>query len=204
MSTDVDIRFFSEVMPGRRAEILDAALCVFGEHGYEGGSMRQIAEHVGISQPALYRHFAGKEDLFLTIIEQAGLRLHSEIEPAFADMDPAMLADVLDVLLGDHRQFIRDRYVSIIKTILIASAYNPRFLDAYRDSIMRPLVKHLSHIVPALDAHFGVASSPEDLEQRVQTVISVFIGYMLMTFVFESEASPIADTIIRIMQWQPS
>jgi AcrR family transcriptional regulator len=39
------------------------------EHGYRGLSMRQIAEAVGVSKPALYYHFKDKEELFLAILE---------------------------------------------------------------------------------------------------------------------------------------
>ena len=53
--------FFAEVEPGRKGEILDSALHVFAERGYDNGSMRDIARGVGVSEPALYRHFPAKK-----------------------------------------------------------------------------------------------------------------------------------------------
>ncbi|WP_313407916.1 TetR/AcrR family transcriptional regulator [Aeromicrobium sp.] len=48
----------------RRALIVAAAGRVFGERGYHGASMEEIAHRVGITAPALYRHFPNKYALF--------------------------------------------------------------------------------------------------------------------------------------------
>ncbi|RZJ79161.1 MAG: TetR/AcrR family transcriptional regulator, partial [Brevundimonas sp.] len=42
----------------RRAEILAAAERIFVECGYEGATIRKIAEEVGLSSTALYMHFS--------------------------------------------------------------------------------------------------------------------------------------------------
>jgi AcrR family transcriptional regulator len=56
--------------PSRRDEILDAALAVFAQHGYDAARVRQIAQRAGVSDAALYRHYPSKEavaeDLFAT------------------------------------------------------------------------------------------------------------------------------------------
>lgn len=55
----------------RRAEILDAAERIFVEHGYEGATIRKIAEAVGLSSTALYIHFADKGEILHEICRQA-------------------------------------------------------------------------------------------------------------------------------------
>jgi AcrR family transcriptional regulator len=56
--------------PSRRDEILEAALAVFAEHGYDAARVRHIAQRAGVSDAALYRHYPSKEavaeDLFAT------------------------------------------------------------------------------------------------------------------------------------------
>jgi len=47
-------------MSGRREEILDAALDLADEHGLEGVSMRALADRVGVTPMALYRHVKDK------------------------------------------------------------------------------------------------------------------------------------------------
>ena len=71
--------YFAEFVEGRRGEILDAALAVFGEKGYEAGTMREIAAQVGVSEPAIYRHYASKEAILADIVATAGDRIAGEM-----------------------------------------------------------------------------------------------------------------------------
>ena len=54
----------------RREEILDSALSVFGKSGYNGGSLREIADSVGISQAGLLHHFESKSALLTAVLER--------------------------------------------------------------------------------------------------------------------------------------
>ena len=51
----------------RRAEILEAAQRIFVEQGYEGATIRRIAEEVGLSSTALYMHFRDKSEILVEI-----------------------------------------------------------------------------------------------------------------------------------------
>ena len=57
-----------------RDRILDETLTLFAENGYDGTSVEQIAERVGIKAPSLYNHFKGKEDILNTLIDIAESR----------------------------------------------------------------------------------------------------------------------------------
>lgn len=49
--------------------IIKAATSEFLEYGFEGASMRRIAENSGITAGALYKHFKNKEDMFSALVE---------------------------------------------------------------------------------------------------------------------------------------
>ncbi|MGN0708089.1 MAG: TetR/AcrR family transcriptional regulator [Faecalibacterium sp.] len=51
-----------------RERILEQALALFARSGYSGTSMSEIAAQVGVTKAALYRHFAGKEDILAAIL----------------------------------------------------------------------------------------------------------------------------------------
>lgn len=53
-----------------RREIIDSATRVFGSYGYAGGSLRQIADEVGVTPAALTRHFDNKEGLLAAVLGQ--------------------------------------------------------------------------------------------------------------------------------------
>ena len=53
-----------------RRRIVDVALVLFREHGYDGTTMRMIAGEAGISLGNAYYYFAGKDDLILELYAQ--------------------------------------------------------------------------------------------------------------------------------------
>ena len=57
-----------------RDKILDEALTLFAENGYDGTSVEEIAEKVGLKAPSLYNHFKGKEDILNALSELAEAR----------------------------------------------------------------------------------------------------------------------------------
>ncbi|MGH3438451.1 MAG: TetR/AcrR family transcriptional regulator [Sciscionella sp.] len=57
--------------PNRSDELVAIAAELFGKHGYHGVGVNDIAAAAGISGPALYRHFASKQDLLATVLLSA-------------------------------------------------------------------------------------------------------------------------------------
>lgn len=55
----------------RRRTILDAARELFAAKGYKATTTASIAETVGVTEPILYRHFKGKREIFIAILEEA-------------------------------------------------------------------------------------------------------------------------------------
>lgn len=52
-----------------KERILYAALDLISEKGYDGVGVDLIAENAGLKGPSLYRHYKGKEDIFLSLID---------------------------------------------------------------------------------------------------------------------------------------
>ena len=65
-----------------RQRILDVALDLFTEQGYDGTSLRQIAERLGVTKAALYYHFESKDDILLAL----HMRIHEFGQKAFLSM----------------------------------------------------------------------------------------------------------------------
>jgi AcrR family transcriptional regulator len=99
--------------PSTRERILDIALELFTERGYDKTSLRDIAERLGTTKAALYYHFERKEDIFLEL----HLRLHAlgrealerlgELETGQqrADAWPELLDDFIDQVI-ENRELV--------------------------------------------------------------------------------------------------
>lgn len=59
----------------RRGEILRAAERIFIAEGYQGATIRKIADEVGVSSTALYMHFRDKDEILLEICDNAIAKL---------------------------------------------------------------------------------------------------------------------------------
>ncbi|MGA9372752.1 MAG: helix-turn-helix domain-containing protein [Solirubrobacterales bacterium] len=71
----------------RRPQVLDAALELFLEHGYDGTSMEAVARAAGVTKPVVYACFPGKEELFRALLGREEERILEEIQTAFAAAD---------------------------------------------------------------------------------------------------------------------
>lgn len=64
----------------REAQIVDVACRVFGQSGFAGTSVADIAEAAGISKPLIYNYFGSKDGLYAVCIRHAAAILVAEIE----------------------------------------------------------------------------------------------------------------------------
>jgi AcrR family transcriptional regulator len=65
---------------GVKAKVERAALALFAANGLEGVSIAEIATAAGVSQGALYRHYAGKSELAWSLFSTAYLRTGEELD----------------------------------------------------------------------------------------------------------------------------
>jgi AcrR family transcriptional regulator len=77
----------------RRAEILDAALTVFGQYGYRRTSMDDIAREAGIAKGTIYLSFTSKEEVFRALSRRLAQRILADAEAA--RHRPGTTADIL-------------------------------------------------------------------------------------------------------------
>jgi AcrR family transcriptional regulator len=54
----------------RRTLIVEAAGQLFGERGYDGTRIDEIAAAAGVTKPIVYRHFGSKRDLYLSLLDR--------------------------------------------------------------------------------------------------------------------------------------
>ena len=86
----------------RREEILEIAVDLFARRGYHGVSMDEIGKAAGVTGPALYHHFSGKESMVAAALIPVSEELLANGRKYAAAADPAA---ALDALLSWHVEF---------------------------------------------------------------------------------------------------
>src|SRR5882672_3367680 len=68
----------------RKEEILDVATRLFAERGYDGASMNDVAERVGMRKASLFYHFATKDALYEAVLNRLIERLATPLAAVYA------------------------------------------------------------------------------------------------------------------------
>lgn len=79
-----------------RKRILDAALNIFAEKGYDAASTRLIANRAGVNPPALQYYFENKEGVFNCCIEMVAEQNIDFLQPILSEMHKAALGEAND------------------------------------------------------------------------------------------------------------
>jgi AcrR family transcriptional regulator len=98
-------------MGSLRSKIAAAAQELYLREGIEGFSMRKVAERVGISAPAIYRHFKNRDELLQEIVVEGLKILESYLGPALETGTP------------------RDRLVRMADRYLDFALEQPKYFD---------------------------------------------------------------------------
>lgn len=174
-----------DVEETRRA-ILRTAQRLFMEHGYRAVSTRQVADACGLTQPALYHHFAGKRDLYLTVIREdsADARVAMERIARRDESAEARLALVARYLMG--------RTQHDLGMMLHDIRYE---LDQPAQDELRDLF-YAGHIGP-LAAIFADGVRRGELRDSAQSgvdpVTAAFLFLSMLSFYLQGPASPARD-----------
>ncbi|WP_213881501.1 CerR family C-terminal domain-containing protein [Pseudomonas sp. dw_358] len=121
-----------------RARIIEAAVAVFGQRGYEGASTREIAAAAGVNAPALQYYFEGKEGVYLQCVEQMISLLWRQMG---GTVDAAQRT--LDDPLADDEQLIESvlgllgAVISMLQDCTETSAWRA-FMDRHQEGLSPP------------------------------------------------------------------
>jgi AcrR family transcriptional regulator len=101
-------------MTARRREVLDTASRLFHERGYQGTSMDEIADAVGLTKGSLYHYFSSKTQILAAIYEEAADLVveHTTRVDASAPVEDAIRSLVHSILelIAEHRHHVTVYY----------------------------------------------------------------------------------------------
>jgi AcrR family transcriptional regulator len=106
----------------RRLEIAGAALRIVGEYGVQGATMSRIAETIGISAPALYKHFDSRTEILEAAMDLLQQRVTLWLDSA-GDPDALQRLRELD---AKHISTVAADYEGVVAPLFEFVAASPR------------------------------------------------------------------------------
>ena len=161
----------------KHQQILQGAMSVFLEQGYEGTSMDKIAKVAGVSKNTIYHHFQDKKGLFFSLIEQVTAERFQLVfgSVSLADSPAIVLRQIAEKLLNT---IISDReYIAFIRLIIGESGRFPELSQLFIKALPKKVIATLSHY---LENH------PELNLENAEATVRIFMG-SLMGFVLTQE-----------------
>ena len=175
----------------RRADLLTAAARLFAAEGYDAARLEDIGAAVGVSGPAVYRHFAGKAAVLVEILDTASTGLLEGGHDAVRDLAPG--EESLRALIAFHADFavdnrdvirVQDRDMSALPAADRAAVtrVQRRYIELWAAQLrlMHPHEDHPTAVFRA-QAVLGLLNStprsvrrtPADRRARRQTLVSM-------------------------------
>lgn len=154
--TDPEPQTRAERVRQTRARIVSVALTLFAEKGYEATSLQDIAREMGLTKPAVYYHYRGKQEILDDLAEPVRTALAALLDRARAQPLGPQRTEILVTGLADlflaRRQFAR------------IMAQQAAFREAMRSAVGGPgMLDTLIEVAygphPSLDQRFAVYSA---------------------------------------------
>jgi len=155
----------------RKEQILNETLGLIMHHGLSGATMTRIANKVGITEPALYRHFKNRKDIMLAALDTAFKRLAESI--SFQEADAA--AYLRRVGITVHEEIANNPEITRMLFEFICAPPT--------EDLREPVVKYLLMFIKLIEYHLeeGIRQGifREDIDLQLTAWESFSLGFTL-------------------------
>ncbi len=179
----------------RPAEITQAALEAFAEHGYAATRVDDVAKRAGVSKGLLYLYFKTKEELFKAVIRGVVVPRVDALKTAIADTE----LSAEEFLQGPYLEFIQklpDSPAHIVVRLLIAEGpKHPDLTAYYFDQVISGGMDALRQLINRGVRHGEFRQS--DLAEFPQLMISPVLMSIIWRTLFQKHYPLDTDKLLQ-------
>jgi len=159
----------------RKNEIIDAAVSLFLDKGYEGTSMIAIAENAGLSKGGIYHHFCNKEEILVSANNRFMEPVFELMSQALSDPDPlrGLQRYIKEYLKywSKHKQELNFVFLTLSRSMDNPALWE--FMEEYADGTVNFYTTLLARCVKA------VRLKEHDVEAMATTLMSALDGVLI-------------------------
>jgi AcrR family transcriptional regulator len=174
----------------RPSDIVAAALQVFGEKGFAGARIEEIAHLAGVSKGTLYLYFETKGDLFRAVVHDAIVPNIDEVERTILALD-LPFAELLRLLLPRFAQIVAARPVGAVVKMVVGESRNfPELARVWHDEVIQKGLGLLAGLIARAQAKGEVR--PGDPRIHAFSIM----GPMLMGLLWRETFTPVGGAAV--------
>ena len=159
---------------------LDKAMELFWERGYQNTSMREIAEHLGLSRSSIYATFGDKHTLFVETLRRYGAKCRA---PGLSDLGTApspraALLRVFELAIADADAARQRDHCLLINTAMQLMYSDPEVTMVVESAFLEMENSFRSTIERAAAA--GEVTATVDVVQTARSLLSIYLGLCVL------------------------
>ena len=179
---------YAQTSPDKEIRIINAAINIFSEKGFEATRTREIAERAGIAEGTIFRYFPTKDSILERmvplLIRVMMPRISGPIDRILAAHAKDPVEEIWFAILTDRIQMVRDN-ARFIKSVLPELIHRAPLLNQLKQSI-QPMIEHYIEQVVAQGKARGELA--ESLDAHM--VAMQMLGFILAYSILQSKADP--------------
>lgn len=173
----------------RPAEIIQAAIEIFGEFGFGAARMEDVARRAGVSKGTLFVYFSNKEDLFRSVAKTA-LTSHLEgLQRVAVDADRPF-QDLVPLLLSQAVTVGGTRLPGMVRMLIAESRVFPDLARTWHDEVVSKVLTILTGMIERAQSRGEIR--PGDARLYALSIVGPIVSTILLREVFRDIlASPL-------------
>ncbi|CCJ34118.1 TetR/AcrR family transcriptional regulator [Caloramator australicus] len=184
--TDNNIREFDDEIPEKKLKILEAAIKVFSEKGFEGSRTSEIAKEANVAEGTIFKYFKTKKDILLSLLLPLTLKFIKPFAMKSAEKilnkgKDEPVDEVLKNLLLDILHLVK-KNMPLVKTVVIESLYHEELLVPIKEKLA-------PQVLELLDGYVNYHKEKGDFKDYdtrfiTRTIMSMLLGYVVLSSAF--------------------
>ncbi|SFS80863.1 TetR/AcrR family transcriptional regulator [Marininema halotolerans] len=173
----------------KQRRILEAAIHIFSEKGFEGASTSSIAKKAGVAEATIFKHYKTKKGLLLHLVIPALSRVVVPfiLKPVVKILDTDKpLGEIIPELYEDRMKLVEQNWRKI-QIILVESLYQPEIREAVQNHVATIIYEE---VVERVDAWQKKGLIREDLPAYVvaRSILSMGLGFIVTKNILPDKA----------------
>ncbi|MCX7951418.1 MAG: TetR/AcrR family transcriptional regulator [Clostridiales bacterium] len=175
-----------EQIAEKKLKILEAAIKVFSEKGFEGSRTSEIAKEAEVAEGTIFKYFKTKKDLLSGLLIPLSIKflrplIMKSAEDILKKDKENATEEILKELFLDRLSLIK-KNMPLIKTVLVEAIYHDELLEPIKEQVVPQVLQLLDSYV---DSHKQNGDF-NDYNTRLisRTMMSLLMGYIVLSSVF--------------------